>query len=135
MRIVGACKERTEDYFKPIALPEAKVTHAFHDHHFTFLKGTEVDVTQMFPTKPLSASRARSEEAAFREGLRDNAYPKAPYLAHVEENYLKQLSSTRLLSAGWHSSTEKQSRQFTLNTAGVHWCLVAEHLYAKSGCS
>ena len=44
-------------------------------------------------------------------------------------------SGTRLLSAGWHSSTEKQSRQFTLNIAGVHWCLVAEHLYAKSGCS
>ena len=40
-------------------------------------------------------------------------------------------SGTRLLSAGWHSSTEKQSRQFTLNTAGVHWSLVAEHLYAK----
>ena len=35
----------------------------------------------------------------------------------------------------WHSSTEKQGMQFTLNTAGVHWCLVAEHLYAKSGCS
>ena len=44
-------------------------------------------------------------------------------------------SGTRLLSAGWHSSTEKQGMQFTLNTAGVHWCLVAEHLYAKSGCS
>ena len=41
-------------------------------------------------------------------------------------------SGTRLLSAGWHSSTEKQSRQFTLNTAGVHWSLVAEHL-AKDG--
>ena len=26
-------------------------------------------------------------------------------------------SGTRLLSAGWHSSTEKQSRQFTLNTS------------------
>ena len=35
----------------------------------------------------------------------------------------------------WHSSTEKQGMQFTLNTAGVHWSLVAEHLYAKSGCS
>ena len=33
----------------------------------------------------------------------------------------------------WHSSTEKQGMQFTLNTAGKHWCLVAEHLYAKSG--
>ena len=42
-------------------------------------------------------------------------------------------SGTRLLSAGWHSSTEKQGMQFTLNTAGVHWSLVAEHLYAKSG--
>ena len=46
-----------------------------------------------------------------------------------------ECSGTRLLSAGWHSSTEKQGMQFTLNTAGVHWCLVAEHLYAKSGCS
>ena len=35
----------------------------------------------------------------------------------------------------WHSSTEKQGMQFTLNRAGVHCCLVAEHLYAKSGCS
>ena len=41
-------------------------------------------------------------------------------------------SGTRLLSAGWYSSTEKQSRQFTLNIAGVHWCLVTAHLYAES---
>ena len=33
----------------------------------------------------------------------------------------------------WHSNTEKQGRQFTLNTAAVHWCLVTEHLYAESG--
>ena len=44
-------------------------------------------------------------------------------------------SGTRLLSAGWHSSTEKQGMQFTLNTAAVHWCLVTANLYAKSGCS
>ena len=100
MRMVGACKEGTEDYFKPVALPEAKVVHPFHDHVFTFLKGTEVDVTQMFPTKPLPSSRARSEEAAFREGLRDKAYPKAPYLEHMEENYLKQLALQSLAKAG-----------------------------------
>ena len=35
----------------------------------------------------------------------------------------------------WHSSTEEQGRQFTLNTAAVHWCLLTEHLYAESGCS
>ena len=34
----------------------------------------------------------------------------------------------------WHTNKEKQG-MFTLNRAGVHWCLVAEHLYAKSGCS
>ena len=56
-------------------------------------------------------------------------------------------SGTRLLSAGlaqqhrrtrqavypqlvWHSSTEEQGRQFTLNTAAVPWCLVTAHLYA-----
>ena len=39
-------------------------------------------------------------------------------------------SGTRLLSAGWHSSTEKQGMQFTLNTAAVHWCLVT----ATSAC-
>ena len=44
-------------------------------------------------------------------------------------------SGTRLLSAAWHSSTEQQGRQFTLNTAAVHWCLVTEHLHAESGCS
>ena len=38
-------------------------------------------------------------------------------------------------AAGWHSSTEKQGMQFTLNTAAVHWCLVTANLYAKSGCS
>ena len=31
----------------------------------------------------------------------------------------------------WHSSTEEQGRQFTLNTAAVHWCLVTAHLYAE----
>ena len=41
MRMVGACKEGTEDYFKPIALSEAKVMHPFHEHIFTFVKGTE----------------------------------------------------------------------------------------------
>ena len=40
-------------------------------------------------------------------------------------------SGTRLLSAGWHSSTEKQGMQFTLNTAAVHWCLVTANLYAE----
>ena len=92
MRMVGACKEGTEDYFKPTALPEAKVVHPFNDHIFTFLKGTEVDVTQMFPTQLIPSLRARFEEAAFREGLSDMAYPKAPYLQHMEENYLKQLA-------------------------------------------
>ena len=40
-------------------------------------------------------------------------------------------SGTRLLSAGWHSSTEKQGMQFTLNTAAVHWRLVTANLYAE----
>ena len=31
----------------------------------------------------------------------------------------------------WHSSTEEQGRQFTLNTAAVHWCLVKAHMYAE----
>ena len=31
----------------------------------------------------------------------------------------------------WHSSTEKQGRQLTLNTATVHWCLVTAHMYAE----
>ena len=31
----------------------------------------------------------------------------------------------------WHSSTEVQGRQFTLNAAAVHWCLVTAHLYAE----
>ena len=31
----------------------------------------------------------------------------------------------------WHSSTEEQGRQFTLNAAAVHWCLVTAHLYAE----
>ena len=31
----------------------------------------------------------------------------------------------------WYSSTEEQGRQFTLNTAAVHWCLVTAHLYAE----
>ena len=31
----------------------------------------------------------------------------------------------------WHSSTEEQGRQFTLNTAAVHWCLVTAHMYAE----
>ena len=38
----------------------------------------------------------------------------------------------------WHSSTEEQGRQFTLNTAAVHWCLVTADLYAEwifKGCS
>ena len=30
-----------------------------------------------------------------------------------------------------HSSTEEQGRQFTLNTAPVHWCLVIAHLSAE----
>ena len=45
MRMVGACKEGTEDYFKSVALPEAQVVYPFHDHVFTFRKGTKVDVT------------------------------------------------------------------------------------------
>ena len=39
-------------------------------------------------------------------------------------------SATRLLSASWHSSTEDQGRQVTLNTAAVHWCMVPANLYA-----
>ena len=31
----------------------------------------------------------------------------------------------------WHSSTEEQGRQFTLNTAAVHCCMVTAHLYAE----
>ena len=31
----------------------------------------------------------------------------------------------------WHSGTEEQGRQFTLNTAAVHWCLVIAHLSAE----
>ena len=31
----------------------------------------------------------------------------------------------------WHSSTEEQGRQFTLNAASVHWCMVSAHLYAE----
>ena len=31
----------------------------------------------------------------------------------------------------WHSSTEKQGMQFTLNTAAVHWCLVSANLYTE----
>ncbi|DBA81641.1 TPA: hypothetical protein ACH3X1_007396 [Trebouxia sp. C0004] len=54
----------------------------------------------MFPIKPLPSARARSEEAVFREGLRDKAYVKAPYLQHVEENHLKQLALQFLCTAG-----------------------------------
>lgn len=54
MRMVGACKEGTEDYFKPTTFFDSKVPlHPFHDHIFTFLKGTETDVTTMFPVEPL----------------------------------------------------------------------------------
>ena len=31
----------------------------------------------------------------------------------------------------WHSSTEEQGRQFTLNSAAVHWCLVTANLFAE----
>ena len=31
----------------------------------------------------------------------------------------------------WHSSVEEQGRQFTLNSAAVHWCMVTAHLYAE----
>ena len=31
----------------------------------------------------------------------------------------------------WHSSTEEQGRQVTLNIAAVHWCMVTAHLYAE----
>ena len=31
----------------------------------------------------------------------------------------------------WHSSTEEQGRQFTLNSAAVHWGMVTAHLYAE----
>ena len=31
----------------------------------------------------------------------------------------------------WHSSTEEQGRQFTLNSVAVHWFLVTAHLYAE----
>ena len=31
----------------------------------------------------------------------------------------------------WHSSTEEQGMQFTLNTAAVHLCLVTANLYAE----
>ena len=34
----------------------------------------------------------------------------------------------------WHSSTEQQGRQFTLNTAAVHWSLVNANLYAEWIC-
>ena len=99
MRMVGACNAGTEDYFRPTSLSQAKVVHPFQDHVFTFLKGTEVDVTQLFPTKPLPSSRARSEEVAFREGLRDKAYLKAPYLEHMQEIHLKQLALQSLCKA------------------------------------
>ncbi len=47
MRMVGACKEGTEVYFKPTAFPELAIPlHPFHDHIFNFLKGTEVDITR-----------------------------------------------------------------------------------------
>ena len=32
----------------------------------------------------------------------------------------------------WHSSTEEQGRQSTLNTAAVHWCMVTANLIAVS---
>ena len=137
MRMVGACKEGTEDYFKPTALPEAKMVHPFHDHVFTFLKGTEVDVTQMFPAKPLPSSRARSEEAAFREGLRDKAYPKAPYLEHMEENYLKQLALQSLSKAGLTSGydlgrlTGCRMRGDTQRATGRH-CIKGRHHASNS---
>ena len=31
----------------------------------------------------------------------------------------------------WYSSIEEQGRQFTLNTAAVHWCLVTANMYAE----
>ena len=31
----------------------------------------------------------------------------------------------------WHSSPEEQGRQFTLNSAAVHGCLMPAHLYAE----
>ena len=31
----------------------------------------------------------------------------------------------------WHSSTEKQGRQFTLNNAAVQWCMLTAHLQAE----
>ena len=40
-------------------------------------------------------------------------------------------SGTGFCQLVWHSSTEEQGRQLTLNTAAVHWCMVTEHLYAE----
>ena len=31
----------------------------------------------------------------------------------------------------WHSSTGEEGRQFTLNSAAVHWWLVTANLYAE----
>ena len=45
--------------------------------------------------------------------------------------HMCKCSDTRLLSVVWHSSTEEQGRQFTLNPAAVHWCLVTAHLCAE----
>ena len=40
-------------------------------------------------------------------------------------------SGTRLLSAGLAQQHRRTSRHFTLNTAGVHWCMVTAHFYAE----
>ena len=45
--------------------------------------------------------------------------------------HMCKCSGTRLLSVVWHSSTEEQGRQFTLNPAAVHWCLVTASLCAE----
>ena len=45
--------------------------------------------------------------------------------------HMCKCSDTRLPSVVWHSSTEEQGRQFTLNPAALHWCLVTASLCAE----
>ena len=138
MRMVGACKEGTEDYFKPTTFFDSKVPlHPFHDHIFTFLKGTETDVTTMFPVEPLPSARVSLAEVTFRENLRDSTYPKASYLQHIEENELRRVSLHFLHKAGLTSGYDLgrlsgcRIRADTKRTTG-RYCVKGRHHESNS---
>jgi len=46
MRMVGACKEGTNSYFKP---SQGLPCHPLHEHILTLLTGEEVDISDLYP--------------------------------------------------------------------------------------